>query len=37
MGEIKNAYRVLVGEPEEERPLVRPKYRRILLNWISKK
>jgi hypothetical protein len=27
MGEIKNAYRILVGKPEGKRPLGRPKHR----------
>jgi hypothetical protein len=28
--EKKNAYRLLVGKPEEERPLARPKHR-----WVN--
>jgi hypothetical protein len=27
MGEKRNAYRILVGDPEEKRPLGRPKFR----------
>jgi hypothetical protein len=27
MGETRNAYRILVGEPEEKRPLGRPRRR----------
>jgi hypothetical protein len=27
MGEKRNAYRILVGKPEEKRPLGRPRYR----------
>jgi hypothetical protein len=30
MGETRNAYRVLVGKPEEKRPLGRPRRR-----WVS--
>jgi hypothetical protein len=26
MGEKRNAYRILVGEPEEKRPLARPRH-----------
>jgi hypothetical protein len=33
-GEKRNAYRILVGNPEEKRPLGRPRYRfRIILKW----
>jgi hypothetical protein len=28
MGEIRNAYKILVGKPEEKRPLERPRRRR---------
>jgi hypothetical protein len=34
MGERIGAYKVLVGKPEEKRPLRRPK---IILKWIFKK
>jgi hypothetical protein len=27
MGEMRNAYKILVGGPEKKRPLVRPRYR----------
>jgi hypothetical protein len=27
MGETRNAYRILVGKPEEKRPLGRPRHR----------
>jgi hypothetical protein len=38
MGRNRSAYRVLVGEPEVERPLVRPRRRwEDVLNWILKK
>jgi hypothetical protein len=30
MGEMKNAYRILVGKPEEKRPLGRPRRR-----WVN--
>jgi hypothetical protein len=37
MGEIKGAYRVLVGKPEGKRPLERPRCRWENNNeWISK-
>jgi hypothetical protein len=29
MGEKRNAYRILVGEPEGKRPLGRPRHRRV--------
>jgi hypothetical protein len=29
MGEKRNAYRILVGMPEEKRPLGRPRRRRV--------
>jgi hypothetical protein len=29
MGEKRNAYRILVGKPEGERPLGRPRRRRV--------
>jgi hypothetical protein len=35
MGEKRNAYRVLVGKPEENRPLGRPRRNGwIILKWI---
>jgi hypothetical protein len=35
MGEKRNAYRILVGNPEGKRPLGRPRRRgRIILKWI---
>jgi hypothetical protein len=37
MGEKRNSYRILVGKPEGERPLGRPKRRRednIIVRWI---
>jgi hypothetical protein len=38
MGEKRNAYRVLVGKAEGQRPLVRPRLRwRIMLKWILHK
>jgi hypothetical protein len=38
MGEGKGMYRVLVGNPEEKRPLGSPKRRRrIILRWIFNK
>jgi hypothetical protein len=37
-GEMRNAYKILVGKPERKRPLGRPRHReRIILTWISKK
>jgi hypothetical protein len=30
MGERRNAYRILVGEPEGQRPLGRPRRRRVV-------
>jgi hypothetical protein len=27
MGKMKNAYKILVGEPEEKKPLGRPRHR----------
>jgi hypothetical protein len=35
MGEKMNAYRILVGKPEEKRPLGRPR-RMWVENWILK-
>jgi hypothetical protein len=29
MGEKRNAYRILLGKPEEKRPLERPRCRRV--------
>jgi hypothetical protein len=38
MGEERGVYRVLVGNPEEKRPLGRPRHRwRIILRWIFRK
>jgi hypothetical protein len=38
MGEVKDAYNILVGRPEGRRPLVRPRRRwRITLRWILRK
>jgi hypothetical protein len=35
MGEKRNAYRLLVGKPEEKRPLGRPIHRWwIIFRWI---
>jgi hypothetical protein len=34
MGEKKNAYRILVGNPEGKRPLGRPRRRWGILKWI---
>jgi hypothetical protein len=35
MGELRNAYRILVGKPEEKRPCGRPRHRReVKLQWI---
>jgi hypothetical protein len=35
MGEKRNAYRLLVGKPEEKRPLGKPRHRWwIMLRWI---
>jgi hypothetical protein len=35
MGEKRNAYRILVGKPEEKRPLGRPRRSEwIILKWI---
>jgi hypothetical protein len=37
MGEIGNAYKILVGKPEEERPYGRPRrHGRIILKFILK-
>jgi hypothetical protein len=33
-GEKRNAYRILMGKPEEKRPLGRPKYIWIILKCI---
>jgi hypothetical protein len=33
MGEMRNAYNILVGNPECQRPLGRPTHRWILGNW----
>jgi hypothetical protein len=30
MGEMRNAYRILVGKPEGKRPLGRPRRRRVV-------
>jgi hypothetical protein len=38
MGEMRNAYKVLVGKAEEKRPLGDPGIgRRIVLDWILEK
>jgi hypothetical protein len=38
MGRNRSVYRVLVGKPEEERPLVRPRRRwEDILKWILEK
>jgi hypothetical protein len=38
MGEMRYAYRVLMGKPEEKRPLGRPGVDgRIILSWIFRK
>jgi hypothetical protein len=38
MREIRGVYRLLVGTPEEKRPLGRPRRRwRIILRWIFRK
>jgi hypothetical protein len=39
MGEIANAYKIFVSEPEGRRPLGRPRYRQeyIILEWILAK
>jgi len=37
MDEGTGVYRVLVGKPEEKRPLRRPKHRRIILRWIFRR
>jgi hypothetical protein len=37
MGEVRNAYRVLVGKPEQKRPLGTPRYEdniKIVLQYI---
>jgi hypothetical protein len=35
MGEKRNAYRILVGNPEGKRPLGRPRHRWVeILKWI---
>jgi hypothetical protein len=34
MGEIRNAYKILIGEPECNRPLERPRHKwEIILKW----
>jgi hypothetical protein len=35
MGPKKNAYRMLVGKPEEKRPLHRARHSWTILKWIS--
>jgi hypothetical protein len=35
--EGRGVYRILVGKPEEKRPLGRPRCRKIILRWIFKK
>jgi hypothetical protein len=36
MGEMKNAYKILVGKPRGKTALGRPKHKwRIILTWIS--
>jgi hypothetical protein len=38
MGEVKNAYKILVGKPETKRQLGRPRQDEgIILNWILEK
>jgi hypothetical protein len=37
MGERRGVYRILVGKPEEKRPLGRPRPRWKLLRWIFRK
>jgi hypothetical protein len=34
MGETRNAYRILVGKPEEKRPIGRRRHRWTKLKWI---
>jgi hypothetical protein len=34
MGEMRNAYRILVRKPEEKKLLGRQVYERIILKWI---
>jgi hypothetical protein len=37
-GEMRNAYKILVGNPEVERPQGRPRHKwRIILKWILRK
>jgi hypothetical protein len=36
-GEMRNAYNILVGKPDEKRPLGRPKGRWNDIKWILKK
>ena len=37
-GEERGAFRVLVGKPEEKRPLGRPRCRwEVILGWISRR
>jgi len=37
MEEVRNAYKILVGEPEGKRPIGRPRcIRRIMLRWTLK-
>ena len=38
VGEKRNAYRILMGKPEEKKPLERPGYRwgnNIITNWMD--
>jgi len=37
MGEMRNAYKILVGKSEKKRRLGRPMGRRIMLEWILEK
>jgi hypothetical protein len=38
VGEMRNAYKMLAGKPEEKRPLIRLGIDgRIILKWISEK
>jgi hypothetical protein len=34
IGEIRNAYKILVGKPDRKRPLGRPKCRWKILDWL---
>jgi hypothetical protein len=36
MGEMRNAYRILVGKPEKKRPLGTPKRGWMDIRWILK-